>query len=431
MADTVLQLQQPLKEGAIRSVNFFNGRLLTSKDLTREQQARREADWRVGLAVGDGVAFGLEVDPDVTLDEPQAPVVRVKAGLAVNRKGQTLRLTADTSVALSRRFDSATTSCIFAQCNPIGIGTYVAGAGVYLLTIAPAEMSEGRAPTNGLDPSNVRCNTDTNVEGVQFRLITVGPQHYAGLDPSSLQFRNRLAYRCFGIADREGWYDDPLRADPSSYGLIDRLRTEGLGDFDVPLALLYWNAGGLQFVDNWAARRELLAPDSLVTQAFAQRRRRLVEAQAMCAQFERQLGDLLAASPDPATVIAHQHFRYLPPFGFVPLNRSPLRGFAEGAFFSGIVRRPPPALNQPTEFIDARVIGALREQAIGSTPTDLTQQEFIWVYRPWQNAQALVDGQDVQPLVVFASGQIATPSVARFDLARFDYSNYASCCGGS
>lgn len=92
MSDTVLQLQQPLKEGAIRSVNFFNGRLLTSKDLTREQQARREADWRAGLASGDGVAFGLEVERDVALDQPDSPVVRVKAGLAVNRKGQTLRL---------------------------------------------------------------------------------------------------------------------------------------------------------------------------------------------------------------------------------------------------------------------------------------------------------------------------------------------------
>ncbi len=166
MSDTVLQLQQPVKEGAIRSVNFFNGRLLTSRDLTREQQARREADWRAGLAIGDGVAFGLEVARDASLDKPQAPVVRVKAGLAINRKGQALRLTTDTSVALARRYDSATTSCVFADSNPIGAGTYVAGAGVYLLTIAPAETSEGSAPTNGLDPTNVRCNTDTTIEGV-------------------------------------------------------------------------------------------------------------------------------------------------------------------------------------------------------------------------------------------------------------------------
>jgi len=34
--DDLLQLQQPIKDGAIRSVNLFNGRLLTSKDLSRD-----------------------------------------------------------------------------------------------------------------------------------------------------------------------------------------------------------------------------------------------------------------------------------------------------------------------------------------------------------------------------------------------------------
>ena len=86
-SDDLLQLQQPLTEGGIRSVNFFNGRLLTSKDLTREQVARREADARLGLAVGDGVAFGL----DVQRGDGTNAVVLVKAGLAINRLGQTLR----------------------------------------------------------------------------------------------------------------------------------------------------------------------------------------------------------------------------------------------------------------------------------------------------------------------------------------------------
>ena len=35
-------LQQPLKDGGIRSVNFFNGRLLSARDLSREQDARRQ-----------------------------------------------------------------------------------------------------------------------------------------------------------------------------------------------------------------------------------------------------------------------------------------------------------------------------------------------------------------------------------------------------
>jgi hypothetical protein len=432
--DDLLQLQQPLKEGGIRNVNFFNGRLLTSKDLTREQVARREADARLGLAIGDGVAFGLEAARDGDFDTPAVPVLRIKAGLAVNRAGQTLLLTGDTSVALTRRFDAGEAkvcNCLFANCNPLADGVYVAGAGVYVLTIAPAQLSEGRAPTNGLDPANVRCNTDATVEAVQFRLLAINPLRYADIDITSLQFRNRLAYRCLGIEARESNAADPWRSDPSSYGLVDELRAVGgaLSDCDVPLAIMYWTGTGLQFVDNWAVRRRLLEPDALTGLSFMARARRLVEAHAMCAQFQQQLVDVLAAAADPSAVIAREYFRYLPPFGVVPLQTLPLRGFIENSFFSGLVRRPPPGSGQSTEFIDVRQLGALQEQALAHAPTDVAQDEFIWVYRPWQNVKAALEGQAVQPIVVFASGQLPDVSVARFDMARFDFSNYENCCG--
>ncbi len=441
--DDILQLQQPLRDGGIRSVNFFNGRLLSGKDLSREQAARRESDARLGLAVGDGVAFGLEVARDTSNDKPAAPVLKIKAGLAVNRIGQTLRLTTDTSVALTRRFDALSADYMFANCTPITGGSYVVGAGVYLLTIAPAQLSEGRAPTNGLDPTNVACNTDANVEAVQFRLINIRPERYAGLDHASPQFRNRLAYRCFGIEAREQNMIDPWRVDAPRYGLIDELRSVGLDSRDVPLALVFWTAGGIQFIDTWAARRQMLEPDSmsgfsfrrdplnqneLSSFSFIARRRRLVEAHAMCAQFQQHLTDLLAATANPATVVATEHFRYLPPLGVVPLQKSPLRGFAESTFFAGIVRRPAAGSNQLTEFIDARSMGGLQEQALAYAPTDVTQKEFIWLYRPWQNVKAIDDGQSVQPMVAFASGLAPDLATARFDMARFDYSNYANCC---
>jgi hypothetical protein len=442
----VLQLQQPLTDGGIRSVNFFNGRLLSGKDLSREQAARREADSRLGLAVGDGVAFGLEAMRDPKLDKPAAPVLRIRPGLAVNRLGQTLRLAADVSVALTRSFEAAGAECVFANCTPLTGGTYVAGAGIYLLTIAPAQKGEGRAASNGLDPANVACNTDATVEAVQFRLINVNPLRYAGLDIASPQFRNRLAYRCFGIEAREQNAIDPWRVDAPRYGLIDELREVGLDDRDVPLALVYWTAGGIKFIDMWAARRRLLEPDALSgfsfqrdplkpeelsSFSFIARRRRLVEAHAMCAQFQQHLGDVLAAAANPGTVIASQYFRYLPPFGIVPLQSPPLRGFLESSFFSGIVRRPPPGSNQLTPFIDARLLGALQELALAHAPTDLAQKEFIRVYRAWQNARAAADGESVQPMVAFASGLVPELAIARFDMARFDYSDYANCCGGS
>lgn len=429
IVESIAQLQQPLTEGGIRNVNFFNGRLLTGKDMGREQAARREADARLGRALGDGVACGLEAARDPLHDRADAPVLRVKAGLAVNRAGQTLCLAADASVALTRRFDAADSGscdCVFADCSPIAGGTYVAGAGVYLLTIAPARINEGRAPTNGLDPSNVRCNTDATVDGVQFRLLAINPLRFADLDPASPRFRNLLAYRCFGIEAREAAAIDPWREDPASYGLVDELREIGLGDCDVPLALVYWTAGGLQFVDTWAVRRRLLGPDALRDHAFVARARRLVEAEAMCAQFQQQLGDLVAASASPASLVARTHFRYLPPFGLVPLQNGVLRGCGDAAFFIGVPRRPQPGTGQTTPFIDVRELGAMRAAASGYSPTDLDSGEFLWIHRPWQPWRAMADGDAVQPLLVFSCGLMPEFAIARFDMARYDYANYTS-----
>ncbi len=429
-----LQLQQPLGTGGIRSVNFFNGRLLAAKDLTREQVARREADSRLGLGLGDGVAFGLEASRDAKLDTSSAPVLRVKAGLAVNRAGQTLRLTADISVALARKFSAGAPAsgcdCVFANCNPVADGVYVAGAGIYVLTIAPAQASEGRAPTNGLDTSNVRCNTDATVEAVQFRLLALNPLRYVDLDIGSQRFRNRLAYRCFGVDARQANAADPWRSDPATYGLVDELRSVGgaLNDCDVPLAILYWTTTGLQFVDNWAVRRRLVEPDALSGMSFHARARRLVEADAMCAQFQDQLADLLAATAAPATLAAIDHFHFLPPFGLVPLQAPPLRGFADTPFFAGLVRRPLTGSTQGTEFIDGRQLGTLRDEALRYAPTDVTQKEFIWVHRPWQITWAQMNGAGVQPVVAFASGLMPNHGFARFDMARADLSNYSSSC---
>ena len=115
----------------------------------------------------------------------------------------------------------------------------------------------------------------------------------------------------------------------------------------------------------------------------------------------------------------------------MPLRRTPLRGFIEAAFLSGLVRRPAPGSNQQTPFIDVRLLGVLQEQALAGSPTDLASKEFFWVYRPWQNVKAMDDNQPVQPMIAFASGLLPNLAVARFDMARFDYSDYANCCGDS
>ena len=160
-ATQAVGLNTPIADDkAIRAGNFFNGRLLTSKDLGREQDNRRQADAWLGQAVGVGIAWGLEASPQ---GAAAARTVQVKAGLAVNRAGQTLRLAAHQVVTLVAQPDAALpgASTGFGPCGALsGSTTYAAGNGLYLLTLAPLMVDEGTAPVLALDPGNVRCNTD-------------------------------------------------------------------------------------------------------------------------------------------------------------------------------------------------------------------------------------------------------------------------------
>ena len=65
--------------GGIRSVNFFNGRLLTGEDLSREQDANELARLRLGRAVGSGVAYGLEVAQAPTGSTTERPIVTIES----------------------------------------------------------------------------------------------------------------------------------------------------------------------------------------------------------------------------------------------------------------------------------------------------------------------------------------------------------------
>ena len=144
-----IDLLTPVFDGGIRSVNFFNGRLLSGEDLTQEKEANREGQRRLGRALGDGIVFGLEVSETAGVSTRQAPVVSVEAGLAVNRQGHTLELKNRVDVALVRPTSPGTAApvaTIFKDCQPLQPGGYVTGTGVYLLVLSPAIGGEGRAP---------------------------------------------------------------------------------------------------------------------------------------------------------------------------------------------------------------------------------------------------------------------------------------------
>lgn len=318
-ADTAVRAGDPLLDQGIRAVNFFNGRLVTSRDLMRDQEARREGDARLGQAIGAGVVRGLEVQRAAGNRRLQ-----VFAGLAVNRAGQTLCLGADQVLALVPQADEAApeTSGGFGACTTLTGGSYVAGDGLYIVALAPASRPDGKAEVLALEPGNLRCNSDVVVEAVQLRLLHVrqGVLDAHGLDSNAIApravslLRSAAAAACFGQAQRAAAHASP--GAPAAKNLLEDMEDYGLAQCDVPLALVYLNAvDGLVFVDRWAVRRQVAARVASAAWSPWFGEPGQAVAQAQLAQFQEQLADIPAASL--SGIKAHEWFGWLPPAGFL------------------------------------------------------------------------------------------------------------------
>lgn len=416
-----LELLTPTFEGGIRSINFFNGRVLSGEDLSKEQEANREGRRLLGRAIGEGIAFGLEVSKAVGAGTK--PIVTVKPGLAVNRKGDTLCLTGTVDLSLVRPQNGvapSTPDSVFTECKPAQAGVYVSGAGGYLLTVAPARGREGSALVSGLGNAPAACNRKYLVEGLQFRLIQLD------LTPDELndekRLRNIIAYKCFGQTSINSFLKNPFGPAVTSYGLLDDLRPNRVTDCDIPLAVLYWTTTeGIKFVDMWSVRRRLIAPVTANRWNVVTADRRSGEAEAMLLQFEDQLESMRLDGLGLETVVATEYFRYLPPLGIIPVLdvKSP-QGFDHLKFFSGLTYRDP-------VHIEGAKVESFIRSSLSYSAIDLSNKEVLWLYWVRENKQA-VDDTTLNPLqqyLVFASGHIPYQGNARYDVARWDYSNYA------
>jgi hypothetical protein len=413
---------------ALRSINFFNGRLLTGDDLRLEQETGEARLERLGRLTGEGIAYGFEVEQAIGSDET-APVVTVAGGLALTRSGIALELPAAVDVALHATDPAAGAEPgnLFADCQPHAPGTYTPGKGVYLLVVGPAEKPEGRAEVSGLGNEAAACNTARSAEALKFRVIRLA------LEPAVLADRKRLrnvvAYRCFGADATAAFFRDPFGASPSlpgdlppRYGLVDTLRTQILTDDEVPLATIGWTtADGIDFVDLWSVRRRLTqrSPDDGWAPLTGARRR--AEAEAMVLQFQTHVGDLRVAEV-PQQLVASDHFRNLPPAGLLPVGAHPSQGFDTLKFFSGLPFRDP-----ATAVLEGSRAAELLFDAFSYPPIDLTREEpeLVWLYLIRENIQPFPPGPLPRRYVLFTNGQIPYRADARFELSYWNFANYA------
>lgn len=423
MADA-RSLQQAITEGGIESVNFFNGRLLTGQDLSREQAARRKIEQRIGLGLGTGIVFGLDVRrAPADAKDPTRPGVSIAAGLAVNAAGELLQLTSPETVRLSRvALPGPTGPLGFGDCDEAKFGTYLAGEGLYLLTLAPASVATGRAASNGLGGTAVACNTDADIAAVQFRLLEIRPQLYADLDLAAPDFRNRIAYRCFGQGVLAEWGNALLAGGARGDDLLVAMAGYGLSPHDLPLALVGFTGGSdVDFLDADAVQRPLARPDgggagSFLTSLAAPRR--VAIGHAMVQQFARHLADLTGPTGFLGTLTARASFPFLPPVGVLPYADGP----AAKRFFAGMAVRGPVHIS--AEQVEPLVAESFTTPAIRSN-----DDSVIWLYAVAGNRLSqrlpLGDPRRSGPYMIFVSGHLAYRADARFNLSRFDVANFA------
>jgi hypothetical protein len=418
-------LQQPILQGGIRSVNFFTGRLLSAQDLQQQALAGQQADRRLGRATGHGIVHGLEVT--LATGGASTGTVNVAAGMAINRGGQALVLSCATTLSLVQAATPAaaatsSTSCtFFSPCGGPASGTFVAGAGLYLLTLSPAAGSEGKAPVSG-NSTTAACNTQYNVDAVQFTLLPLPvPANSTLSDP---QLRNKMAYQAFGIDRDVSFLTNPFGVLPARDDLLAGLRPKSLTDCDVPLAVIFWSTdqGGVQFIDLWSVRRRLTHPDNAGQWNILTADRGRARGEAMFLQFQAQLTSLIAPGSNLAAVTATEQFALLPPAGLVPVaSATAPQGFDSNGFFTGLTTRK-------AVFIEGAQVEPIIRESFDYPPVDLSLGLALFVYWVRENVQAANSGQvstsPTQPYVMFTTGQMPFHGQARFDVSAWNFSNF-------
>lgn len=254
---------------------FFNGRLLSAEDLTREQAARDDAEARLARLIGCGVAEGL------TVTAGTGSVLHIAAGLGVTPSGAVIDI-GNLDLDLSSAGRGASFSG-FGNCAA-SLAEGQAHAGIYLLTLTPAWSGQGRAAT--LLGEVGACNRRTQQPAVRARLVEV--QSPGGLGAASV--RNELAVALLspgqGLAavpegGRVGWW--------MRQRIGASAAAAGLSADELPLALLQINASAEPlWIDTDSARRRLAPPpgeagDAMWPQSWA------IEMQAFAAQLLAEL----------------------------------------------------------------------------------------------------------------------------------------------
>ena len=148
-----IDLDQVVLDGGRQFVNFFEGRILTGRDLRDEQSAARQGRNALGRGIGAGVVHGFEVTDATPVDGAVVPTVRIAAGLAINREGQSLDLKAARTLRLAVLDPDSPdrNRGVFDLCaDQPSTSDAPTAEGFHILTVAPATAYQEEAPKSGI-----------------------------------------------------------------------------------------------------------------------------------------------------------------------------------------------------------------------------------------------------------------------------------------
>lgn len=289
--------------------HWFDGKFLRADDLARDQDYHREALRLANRAGGFGVVDGLEIGL-------AGAELLLQPGLGITARGELLLLSGELRVAVDALIAASSSEtrmakpaakgdASFAPCVALGEADGPApvdgGLRVYRLTLSRHEALCGHEDVVGALCERA-CVSERQrpyrLEGVRLRArrINVALAEPKGITLDGRHRRSQIASAMFARDDAS---PPPL---PRPNSLLSPLWCAGAeleADDELTLGILVRGAGGADFVDLWAGRRERLAAQAERYWRRRTRQRPYADFIAQLAQFQCQLYEVFRNAPAP------------------------------------------------------------------------------------------------------------------------------------
>ncbi|GAC1658021.1 MAG: hypothetical protein NVS4B13_00260 [Candidatus Elarobacter sp.] len=323
---------------------WFDGRFLSARDLSREQDyfLQRQAD--LGQAAGFGVIHGLTVErPHASVHSADADVLIIRAGQGITPAGELVLLPNDLILHLADLPDEENLDVHFGT-STMPTTPARTRTGIYVLALRPVEFTANSMVSYPTSIQGTRTTHDANI--VEATAVSLIPYPDPVSTHDAAQRRAALARQIFVTSN-------PMQ----------------LSETLLPLAMVSIQRGVVDWVDAYLVRRDT-GPQ------YGGLRFGLTDPatqQAFLMQYDAQLQETVALRRSAgltASFSAANYFQALPPAGRFPLASIIVSSGGSAQAFSQVFF--PQHLDVRLSIIPVDEIPALIEDSMSLPPLDLT-----------------------------------------------------------